>query len=121
MKPTNNKYRNPTHKDWIIGIALLMGYLIVISLSAILLIPEYWYWWLLLIIVSTFLLVIYQSRNYACRCRKCGHEFEVSFLTHLMAPHGVDKRGGWQWVKCPNCDKRAKATVIKVIKGLISD
>jgi len=118
MKPTKNKYQNPTHKDWILGIVLLVGFLIVISLGTFLLIPENWYWWLLLMIVSTFLLVFIHNRNYACRCRKCGHEFEVSFLVNFISPHGVDKRGGWQWVKCPNCEKRAKATVIKVIKDV---
>jgi len=117
MKPTNNQYQDPTRKDWILGIALLLIYLIIISLGAFLLVPEYWYWWLLLVFVGTTLLVINQNRNYACRCRECGHEFETSFITNLISPHGVDKGGSWQWVKCPNCEKRAKATVIKVIKG----
>ena len=116
MKPTNNKYQDPTRKDWISGIALLLIYLIVIGVGALLLIPKYWYWWLILMVVSTILLIIKQNRNYACRCRECGHEFEVSFLTNLISPHGVDKEGSWQGVKCPNCEKRAKATVIKVIK-----
>ena len=116
MKPTNNQYQDPTRKDWIMGIALLLIYLIVIGLGAFFLIPEYWYWWLLLFFMSTILMVINQNRNYACRCRECGHEFEVSFFVNLISPHGVDKEGSWQWVKCPNCKKRAKATVIKVIK-----
>ncbi len=116
MKPTNNHYQDPTRKDWIMGIALLLIYLISIGLGAIFLIPEYWYWWLLLFFMSTILKVINQNRNYACRCRECGHEFEVSFPVNLISPHGVDKEGSWQWVKCPNCMKRAKARVIKVIK-----
>ena len=116
MKPTTNKYQNPTRKDWILGIALLLGTLMVIIIGAFLLIPTYWYWWLLLVIVSAILLIIYQNRNYACRCRECGHEFEVSLLTNIISPHGVDKKGGWQLVKCPNCKKRGKATTIKVIK-----
>lgn len=117
MKPPHNQYQDPTRKDWISGIALLLVYLFVISAGAFLLIPEYWYGWLILILVSTILLVIQQNRNYACRCRECGHEFELSFLVNLISPHGVDKEGGWHWVKCPNCEKRGKATVIKVIKG----
>ena len=116
MKSTNNRYLDPTYKDWISGITWLLAYLITISLGAFYLVPEYWYWWLLILDVSTVLLVIKQNRNYACRCRECGHEFEVSFLTNLLSPHGVDKEGSWQWVKCPGCEKRAKASVIKVIK-----
>ncbi len=117
MKPTNSQYHDPTRKDWIMGIALLLMYLIVIGLGALILIPEYWYWWLLLFCISTILLVINQNRNYACRCRKCGHEFELGFRVNLISPHGVDKDGSWQWAKCPNCMKRAKTSVIKVSKA----
>lgn len=116
MKPTDHKYQDPTRKDWIIGIAVLLIYVMVISVGAILLIPKYWYWWLTIMIVSTILLVIRQNRNFACRCRECGHEFEVSFLVNLVSFHGVDKEGSWQWVKCPNCKKRTMATLIKVVK-----
>jgi hypothetical protein len=95
---------------------LLLIYLIIISVGALLLIPEYWYWWVILMLLSTILLVIKQNWNYACRCRECGHEFETSFLVNLISLHGVDKEGSWQLVKCPNCEKRVKAAVIKVIK-----
>jgi len=117
MEPNKNQYQDPTRKDWLLGVALLLIYLIIITLGAFLLIPEYLYWWLLLMVVSTILLVIKQNRNYAYRCRECGHEFEISFLASLISPHGFDKGGSWLWVKCPNCENRAKATVIKVIKG----
>lgn len=115
MKPSQNRYQNPTSKEWISGFAFLLAYLLTIGLGAVFLVPKHWYWWLLIMVVSTVLLVIKQNRNYACRCRECGHEFEVSFLTNLISPHGVDKEGSWQWVKCPGCEKRAKASVIKVI------
>jgi len=116
MKLTNNQYQDPTLKDWIIRTASLLFYLIVIGLGALFLFPDYWHWWLLLFIISTILMAINLNRNYACRCRDCGYEFEVSFLVNLISPHGVDNEGSWQWVECPNCRKRVKATVIKVIK-----
>ena len=116
MKLPNKEFRDPERKDWIFGIALLLIYLIIITVSAFLLVPRNWYWWLLLVSVSTILLVINQNRNYGCRCRECGHEFEISFFTNLISLHGVDKGGSWQWVRCPSCEKRAKATVIKVVK-----
>ena len=116
MKTTHTKYQDPERKDWILGIASLLIYLIVIGLGAVLLIPDYWYWWLLIFIVSTIFVVINKNRNYACRCRECGHEFEVSFFVNLISPHGVDQEGSWQWSKCPNCNKRVKASVIKVVK-----
>jgi len=116
MKPTDHKYQDPTRKDWIIGIAVLLTYVMVISVGAILLIPKNWHWWILLMTVSTILLAIRQNRKLACRCRECGHGFEVSFLVNLVAFHGVDKEGSWQLAYCPNCKKRTKATLIKVVK-----
>lgn len=94
----------------------MLIYLIVISLGAVLLIPKNWHWWLMLFVFCTVLVVIKQNRNYACRCRECEHEFEVSFFVNLISPHGIDNIGSWQLVKCPNCNKRAKASVIKVIE-----
>jgi hypothetical protein len=116
MKSVNNRFRDPTSKDWIAGILILLLYLVIILLGALLLVPDRWYWWLLLFIISTILLVLRQNRQYACRCRDCEYEFEVSFLTNLISPHGIDKEGSWMWVKCPRCQRRAKASVIKVIR-----
>ncbi len=116
MKTTKPIYQDSTRKDWIIGISILVIYVMAISLAAFLLLPEYWYWWLFLVIGGMILLVLNQTKNYACRCRDCGDEFEISFFTNLLSPHGVDKEGNWQWVKCPNCEKRTRVTVIKIAK-----
>ena len=118
MKSTKNKYKDPTRKDWIIGIARLLIYLSVIGFGALILIPKYWYWWFLIFSVSTMILIITQNRNYACRCRECENEFALSFMFNLIAPHGVDRQGSWQMVKCPQCGKRGRATVIKVVKAV---
>ena len=117
MKPTKNRYEDPTRKDWILGIAFLVIYVVIITLGAIFLLPEYWYVWLILVIGGMILSVLNQKLNYACRCRECKHEFEISFMTNLLAFHGVDKEGSWQWVKCPGCGKRARATVVRIKKG----
>jgi hypothetical protein len=114
MKPNQRKYQDPTRKDWILGTALLLVYVIVIGVGAIYLIPEYWYVRLLLFLFSTVYVNIKQNRNYACRCRECGHGFDVSFFVNLISLHGIDREGSWQMVKCLNCNKRAKAAVIKV-------
>ena len=116
MKNSSKKYQDPERKDWVIGIALLVIYVLAISLGAVWLLLDYWYLWLLLVFGGMLLLVLRQTKNYACRCRECGHEFEISFLTNLFAPHGVDKQGSWEWVRCPNCRKRTKNTVIKIAK-----
>jgi len=106
MIQTKKKYENPTLKDWIIGIGLIVIFLGVIGIGAFLLIPDHWIWWLSLVLVGTLLLTLNQNKNYAYRCRECGHEFEIRFITNLISPHGVDKEGSWLWVKCPSCKTR---------------
>ena len=116
MSQSPHKFQDPTRKDWISGIASLMIFVVVITVGAALLFTNYWYLWPIIVIGGVVILVLRQTKNYACRCRECGHEFEISFLTNLISPHGVDKKGSWQWVKCPECDQRTKVTVIKIIK-----
>lgn len=113
MMPSQPKYQDPTRKDWITGIASLVIFVLVITFSALLLFTDYWYLWLVLVLAGVIILVRRQTKQYACRCRECGHEFEISFATNLFAPHGVDKAGSWQWLKCPVCQKRTKVNVIK--------
>ncbi len=116
MTPVQRKYQDPTRKDWIIGITSLVVFVIAIAVSAILLLPEDWFLWLVLVFAGVGLLILRQTRNYACRCRECDYEFEIGFIINLLAPHGVDRKGSWQWLKCPRCEKRVKVTVIKIVK-----
>jgi hypothetical protein len=112
MSP-QQKYQDPTRKDWISGIAILIIFVLTITFGAYLLFTDYWFLWPILVLCGVVILVWRQTRRYACRCRVCGHEFEISFSTNLLAPHGVDKTGGWQWLMCPGCHKRTKVTVVK--------
>ena len=115
MKSTEKKYQDPNRRDWIAGIASLIIFVVVITVGALLLFTDYWYLWILLVAGGVVILVFRQTTNYACRCRDCGHEFEISFLTNLLSPHGVDRRGSWQWLKCPGCQRRVKVNVIKKV------
>ena len=121
MKEEKWKFEDPTWKDWVKGIGLIILYLSAIGVSAFVLIPKHWIWWLLLILGGMLLLTLNQFKNYACRCRSCGEEFRISFLTNLVSPHGIDKEGSWLWVKCPSCGKREKVSVIRIVKGKQSD
>lgn len=116
MTSSERKYQDPDRKDWIIGIASLIIFVFAITLGALLLFTDYWYLWPVLVVGGVVILVLWQTRNYACRCRNCEHEFEISFLTNLFAPHGLDGEGSWQWLKCPSCEKRTKVKVIKIAK-----
>jgi hypothetical protein len=116
MKPLQRRYQDPTRRDWVIGIITLVIFVIAIALSAILLLPDYWLLWLILVVAGVGLLTLSQTRNFACRCRECECEFEITFIKNLLAPHGVDTEGSWQWLQCPNCEKRVKVTVIKILK-----
>lgn len=116
VKETNQRYAEPTRRDWIIGIATLVLFLALIGVGALFLIPDHWLWWLLLVLGGISLLTLNHTRNYAARCRSCGHQFEISFFTGLFSPHGIDKEGPWLRVKCPECRNKAKASVIRIVK-----
>jgi transcription elongation factor Elf1 len=116
MKSSLRKYQDPTRKDWILGILSLVIFVVAITLGAFLLFTDYWYLWLILVLGGVAILVLRQTKNYACRCRECGYEFEITFIKNLLSPHGVDKEGSWQWLQCPSCEKRVKVTVIKILK-----
>jgi hypothetical protein len=115
MKSTQPKYKDPDRKDWVGGIVSLVIFIVVITVGAYLLFTDYWYLWIFLVVGGVGILVLRQTKNYACRCRECGQEFEISFFTNLLSPHGVDKQGSWQWVKCPACQQRTKVSVIKKV------
>ncbi len=121
MRETKKKFEDPTRRDWVLGIFWLVIYLVVIGVGAFLLIPDHWFWWLVLVLGGTLLLTLNQNQNYACRCRSCGHEFQIGFLTNLISPHGVDKEGSWLWVKCPDCEEKGKVTVIRAVRDHSSD
>lgn len=116
MKKSKKKYEDPTWRDWVSGIGLIVIFLSVIGIGAFLLIPDHWLWWMLIVVGGTLLLALNQSKRYACRCRECEHEFELNFLSTLISPHGVDKKGSWVWVKCPRCKTRGKVSVIRIVK-----
>lgn len=108
------KFQDPTRRDYMVGILILVVYLIILGGSAYFLIPKHWGWWAIIFISSTIVMIVNQNRKTANRCRACGEEFEVSLLKNLTSLHGVDQKGSWQMIKCPSCDTRSKTTVIKI-------
>jgi len=73
---------------------------------------------LLLVLAGAVLavLVTWHTKTYAYRCQNCGEEFEISAGTNFLSPQGVGKSGGWKYLKCPRCNKRERAEVIKKVK-----
>jgi len=66
--------------------------------------------------VGLFFLVRWHAGNFAYRCLKCSHEFEISAFVDFISPHGPDKSGGWKYLKCPKCHEKSRAAVIKKAK-----
>jgi DNA-directed RNA polymerase subunit RPC12/RpoP len=67
--------------------------------------------WMLLAFIGLFLLVRWHARCFSYRCTDCGHIFHVSPLKDFFSLQGVT-RGGWKYLKCPQCRKKIKAQVI---------
>ncbi|OIQ05910.1 MAG: hypothetical protein AUK59_02025 [Candidatus Altarchaeum sp. CG2_30_32_3053] len=113
---TQYQYQETTKEDWIRTIIYIAAFVAIIIIGAIFLLPAYGYIWLILFVGSLFLLVRWHAKNFAYRCPKCGHEFEISAFIDFISPHGLCKGGGWKYLKCPKCHERSRATVIKKIK-----
>lgn len=106
-------YTNPDRKDYLQSIAYLLVYVAIISVSAYFLLLEYWYIWGVILIVGLVLLVSWHKGKTVYSCPNCEHVYEISFLTDLLAPHGIDREGAWLLLRCPNCSERRKTRVLK--------
>ena len=66
----------------------------------------------MVVLGGLFLLVNWHARTFAYRCVECGNVFEITLWKDLVSPHGVGKKGGWKYLRCPSCGRRMKARVI---------
>ena len=105
-------YRKLQRSDWSKSLLFIGIYIAVISITAFILLVTYWYLWIALVAAGLFILVLWHKKTTAYQCPKCNNEFEISFLTDFFSPHGVTKNGGWTYLKCPVCSKRAKMEIL---------
>jgi DNA-directed RNA polymerase subunit RPC12/RpoP len=112
-----SSYRKPERKDWWRALAFLAIYLAVLGVMSIYLLISYWYVWAALAVAGLVILVSWHAKATAYHCPKCGYDFEISIITDLLSPHGVNKEGGWKYLKCPNCSKRTRTEILVKTKG----
>jgi uncharacterized C2H2 Zn-finger protein len=105
--------KEPTRQDYIRSIVYIGIYVIIIGVGAWLLLPVYWYVWGALVLGGLVWLVNWHRSETVYRCPNCEQTYEISFFTDLLAPHGVDREGGWLLLRCPNCGQRQKTRVLK--------
>jgi DNA-directed RNA polymerase subunit RPC12/RpoP len=87
-------------------------------LSAIYLLTSYLYVWIVLTAAGLILLVFWHAKATAYHCPRCGYEFEISLFTDFLSPHGVNKEGGWKYLKCPSCHHRSRMEILVKKKGV---
>ncbi len=104
---------SPGKKDYLQSVLYLALYVLTIGGTAFLLLPKLWYLWGIIVLIGMLLLVNWHKQKTIYCCPSCGHVYEISFLTDLLAPHGVNRDGGWLLLRCPNCHQRSKTTVLK--------
>jgi uncharacterized C2H2 Zn-finger protein len=110
------KYTEPTRKDYTQSIIYILVFVFAITMSAFLFLPDFWYLWLLLVIVGLVILVNWHKGKTVYSCPSCDHVYEISFLTDLIAPHGIDREGAWLLLRCPSCKERQKTRVLKRVE-----
>lgn len=107
-------YRKPGRRDWWKTLAFLAIYLAVLGLTSIYLLLSYL---VALAAAGLVILVSWHAKTTAYHCPKCGCEFEISIATDFLSPHGVNKEGGWKYLKCPNCFNRTRMQILVKTKG----
>ena len=105
-------YRAPRRKDWLKTLLIIAVYLTVLGFTAIYLLLSYWYVWIALVACGLVILVAWHAKATVYHCPKCDYEFEISVLTDFLNPHGVDRNGGWKYLKCPNCSQRSRMQIL---------
>jgi len=113
-------YQHVTERDWQrTALYLAVGMLLIITAAIFLFAVNRIIGaiiWFFLVGVVLALLVIWHTRTFAYRCKECGEEFEVSPVTNFVSPQGFSSDGGWKYLKCPRCQKRERAVVLKKSK-----
>jgi len=107
---------NPDKRDIIRSVVYISIYVCVIGVTAFFLLLDYWYIWLALVLAGMLMLVNWHKQKTAYRCPNCDHIYEISFLTDLLAPHGLTREGPWLLLRCPNCRKRSKTMTLKIVE-----
>jgi DNA-directed RNA polymerase subunit RPC12/RpoP len=107
-----SSYRKPRRSDWKKTLVFIATYLAILVISAIYLLVSYWYVWIVLAAMGLFILISWHAKSTAYHCPRCGYEFEISVLTDFLSSHGVNKEGGWKYLKCPNCHHRSRMEIL---------
>jgi DNA-directed RNA polymerase subunit RPC12/RpoP len=115
-----SRYSKPKTHDWYKTLVFIAVYLSVLALTSVYLLISYWYVWLVLVAAGLILLVFWDANATAYHCPKCGYEFEISALADFLSPHGLTKKGGWKYLKCPNCHHRSRMEILVKKKGKLA-
>jgi DNA-directed RNA polymerase subunit RPC12/RpoP len=107
--------REITRRDWIQTIIYILLMIGVIIWGAFLMLPSYLSLWLMVTAVLIYSLTVWHTRHFDYRCNKCGNEFGINVIKNIISPQGLDRQGGWKYLKCPKCGEKSRAKVIKKI------
>lgn len=114
------EYQEVTKKEWKESLLIIVALVVVLTIGAVFLIPDYWYGFVILVVVVIFFVIILVIREQGAavfKCPTCGQEFEISAFKNVMSPHGVSKKEGkwyeWKYLECPMCHEKAKMFPVK--------
>lgn len=103
-------YRKVAKKDWHLTAIILIAFIILLTISSLVLLSGFWYFWVLIVLAGIIMLIAWHARNFAYLCPRCGKVFEVSTFEDFVGPNGGKKK----YVRCPECRRRAWAEILKI-------
>jgi hypothetical protein len=112
-----HRYVEPTARDWI-ATAVAVAIFVAVLLALLVALGP---WGLLAAPLGLLALVWWHQRRTAYRCRRCGYEFEISLLSDLISPQGVDRGGdgrlrGYKVLRCSRCGQRGRASMLRIAR-----
>jgi len=105
-------YRKSRKKDWLKTLIYITVYLMVLGFAGIYLLLSYWYVWMAFAAGGLIILVFWHAKATVYHCPRCGYDCEISVFTDFFSPHGVDRKGAWKYLKCPNCSNRSRMEIL---------
>jgi amino acid permease len=102
-KKSMSRYRDTQTKDWYITTTHLVIFILLLTVSLPFLLADFAVLIRLVGAVSLLALVFWHVRAFAYRCSSCQHKFKISLLRNITALHGIDGKGEWKYLECPQC------------------
>lgn len=103
------KLRDPLKSDTIAHLSIVAIFIAGIAAILYMSYPDNILVGIILIFGCRLVMVRWHTRTFGYLCANCEEGFEAPFWKDFIIPQGLNRKGGWKYLKCPNCGQRTTA------------